>query len=89
MRGAGDSMGPMWISIGVNVGLRVPISYLIAYLTRSPENQNGDPNSPFYALCGAIIVGALITVIYYRRGKWRNKSIIGPREELSETEATA
>jgi putative MATE family efflux protein len=80
IRGAGDSIGPMWISIVSNVVLRVPLTYLLAYLTISGTNPHGDPNSTFYALCAAVFAGALITVIYYRRGKWRNKSII-QREE--------
>ncbi|SHI16684.1 putative efflux protein, MATE family [Sporobacter termitidis DSM 10068] len=90
MRGAGDSMGPMWISIATNVILRVPLSYGIAHFTKSAAHPNGDPNSPFIALSAAIILGALITIIYYRKGNWRNKSIVQPRQSaLPEAEATA
>jgi Na+-driven multidrug efflux pump len=76
MRGAGDSMGPMWISIISNVILRVPLSFALAYLTRSTENPLGHPSSAFAALSIAIVVSAIITVIYYRRGKWRSKAIV-------------
>ena len=37
MRGAGDTMTPMWISFITTVVIRVPIAYGIAFLTRSPE----------------------------------------------------
>ncbi len=81
MRGAGDSMGPMWISIGVNVLLRVPLSFLIAHLTISQINPNGHPNSTFIALDVAMLCAAIITIFYFRKGKWRNKSIIQTHEE--------
>ena len=35
MRGAGDTMTPMWISIITTVVIRVPVAYGIAYFTRS------------------------------------------------------
>ena len=35
MRGAGDTMTPMWISLGTTVALRVPLAYGIAYFTKS------------------------------------------------------
>lgn len=76
MRGAGDSMGPMWISIGVNVILRVPLSYLIASMTVSELYPKGHPNSVFLSLLVAMIVGAVITMLYYRMGKWRSKAIV-------------
>lgn len=83
MRGAGDSMGPMWISIIANVVLRVPLSYLIAGMTKSAENPNGHPNSTFVALSIAIFISAIVTVIYFRRGKWRGKAIVQtPAESL-------
>jgi putative MATE family efflux protein len=78
MRGAGDAMGPMWISIGVNVLLRLPLSYLFAYLSKSAEYPSGHPNSVFLSLFAAMLVGAVITVIYYRKGNWRSKSIVQP-----------
>jgi Na+-driven multidrug efflux pump len=88
MRGAGDSMGPMWISIGVNVVLRVPLTYIIAHFTRSAGYPNGHPNSLFWSLFAAMIVGAVITVFYYRRGTWRSKAIIRPHVDACQPEAT-
>jgi len=77
MRGAGDAIGPMWISLFTNVVLRIPLSYLIANLTVSDAYPNGHQNSPFLALLISFLVSCSITAIYYRKGKWRTKSIIG------------
>lgn len=37
MRGAGDTMTPMWISLFTTVVVRVPVAYGISWLTRTPE----------------------------------------------------
>lgn len=76
MRGAGDTMRPMWISIVTIVVLRVPTAYLLAWLTRSYEYPNGSPYSIFISLLTAWVSGFLITTVVYRRGKWKNKSVI-------------
>jgi putative MATE family efflux protein len=89
MRGAGDSLGPMWISIVTNVAVRVPLVYLFAWLTRSAAYPKGDPKSNFYAISIAIFVGALVTLVYYRRGSWRNKAIIQSRGDVTDPETTA
>lgn len=77
MRGAGDTVGPMWITLVNNVLLRVPLAYLFAHLTRSEVNPNGNPNSIFMSMLGAMVVGSVITIFYYRAGKWRGKAITG------------
>ena len=41
MRGAGDTMTPMWISLFTTVVVRVPVAYGISWLTRTPELPNG------------------------------------------------
>ena len=78
IRGAGDTIAVMWISICSNAVLRVPLTFLLAYLTRSAAQPHGSPNSSFIALLTGIIVNAIIVVIYYKRGKWRNKAIVRP-----------
>jgi Na+-driven multidrug efflux pump len=77
MRGAGDAIGPMWISLFNNVILRIPLSYLIAFLTRTEAHPSGNPNSVILSLLIAMAVGCIITAIYFRAGKWRNKAIVG------------
>ena len=73
MRGAGDTVRPMWISIFTSVILRVNIAYLLAWLTISPAQPNGMPESVFISMLITWVTGAAINIIVYRRGKWRSK----------------
>ncbi len=75
MRGAGDTMTPMWISLFTTVALRVPVAYGIAWLTRSELYPNGRSECIFISLLVSWVIGALITAICYRKGKWKAKSI--------------
>lgn len=75
MRGAGDTMTPMWISIATTIFIRVPIAYGISYLTRTPQLPNGRQECIFISLLLSWILGALITFIFYKRGKWKEKAV--------------
>ena len=76
MRGAGDTMTPMWISLISTVIIRVPVAYLLAYLSKTPENPQGDPLTLFISLLASWLIGAAITIIAYRRGKWKTRSVV-------------
>ena len=80
MRGAGDTMTPMWISFITTVVIRVPIAYGIAFLTRSPEQPAGNPDCLYISLLISWVLGALITYFCYRRGKWKHKAITSETE---------
>ncbi|MBR5128255.1 MAG: MATE family efflux transporter [Roseburia sp.] len=73
MRGAGDTMTPMWISLFTTVAVRVPVAYIIAFLTRSAEMPNGNQFCIQISLVSSWLLGALITTIFYLRGKWKKK----------------
>ncbi len=75
MRGAGDTMTPMWISLMTTVAARIPLAYGISYLTRTPELQYGRSECIQISLLLSWILGALLTAIFYRRGRWKNKAI--------------
>ena len=81
MRGAGDTMSPMWISLITTVVIRVPIAYGLAFITRSAEQPKGSPDSLFISLLVSWVLGALMTFVLYRRGKWRSKSITGVKAQ--------
>lgn len=74
MRGAGDTMTPMWISLFTTVVLRVPIAYGLAYITRSPELPNGSYDSLYYSLLISWVMTTVITAVFFKRGKWRKKA---------------
>ncbi|MCM1135038.1 MAG: MATE family efflux transporter [Clostridium sp.] len=75
MRGAGDTITPMWISIVTTIVIRVPIAYGISFLTRTPELPNGRQECIFISLLLSWVIGAVITFISYKRGKWKERGI--------------
>lgn len=75
MRGAGDSMTPMWISLVTTVLIRIPIAYGISWLTRTEELPFGRSECVFVSLLISWVLGAVITALFYRRGKWKTKAL--------------
>ena len=75
MRGAGDTMTPMWISIVTTIFVRVPIAYGISFLTRTPELPNGRQECIFISLLSSWLIGAIVTFIFYKKGKWKEKAV--------------
>lgn len=84
MRGAGDAMTPMWISLISTVVLRVPVAYGIAHFTKGPLYPTGRPESTFISLLVSWTLGALITLVLYRKGAWREKMIMGQGEKVAD-----
>lgn len=75
MRGAGDTMTPMWISLVTTVAIRVPLAYGIAWLTRTEGLPNGRYECIWVSLLISWVLGALFTIYYYLAGKWKNKGL--------------
>lgn len=75
MRGAGDTMTPMWISVFTTFIVRVPVAYGISWLTRTPELPNGRSECIFISLLLSWTLGAVITFIFYNLGRWKKKAI--------------
>ena len=73
MRGAGDTMTPMWISIVETVALRMPLAYVMCYLSRTPALPNGKREYVMVSLLISWIAGTILSCIFYARGKWKNK----------------
>ncbi len=90
MRGAGDTMTPMWISIITTVVIRVPVAYGLEFITRPAGGAmgSGTPDPLFLSLLISWVSGAILTSIAYRRGKWKQKSLVrysagGKQEDVS------
>ena len=81
MRGAGETMTPMWISIITTIILRMPLAYLFTYLTRSEAWPKGHPGGLFASMLVAWICSMLMSVYAYRKGNWRKNL---PREDGAE-----
>ena len=76
MRGAGDTVTPMWIAITMTLFIRVPLSYLLIFLTKSAQYPQGRKEYIFISLTLSLIMGAVMSVYFYRKGKWRGKSVV-------------
>ena len=73
MRGAGDTVTPMWISMLTTVAIRVPLAYGIAFLTKTEEMPQGDYHCLWISLLVSWVLGAVITAFFYVKGGWKKK----------------
>ena len=73
MRGAGETMIPMWISIIATILIRLPLAWLLAFLTRSQAWPHGNPQALFASLLISWVLAMVITVIAHRKGAWRRR----------------
>ncbi len=75
MRGAGDTMTPMWISLVSTIIIRVPLAYGLVHLTKTPQLPQGQRACIFISLLLSWVLGAVITSIFYKKGRWREKAV--------------
>jgi len=68
LRGAGDAKWPMIISIFSLCAVRLPMSYLLYFIT-------GAASAIFWAPPISWCVGVIINAVYYFRAKWRERAI--------------
>jgi putative MATE family efflux protein len=86
MRGEGNTITPMWISFFTTVVIRMPLAYLLAFLTRSPEYPAGRPEVIYISLLIAWIIGATTTLLTFRRNNRKamvNQTTDAPVAEFS------
>ena len=76
MRGSGDTMTPMIISLVAIVGLRLPLLYTLIHISKSDALPNGNYNMIFISLLTVWVFGAIVSALVYRVGKWQRKAII-------------
>lgn len=74
MRGAGDTVTPMWINFGTTILMRLPVAYgMVALLRRYGAPVLMQERMVFASLLAVWITGMLVTILVYRLGKWKNK----------------
>ena len=76
MRGAGDTVTPMWISIFNTILVRVPLAYGLVALSKTPELLQGNCAMMYVSLLITWIIGATLTFILYRTGRWKRKAAV-------------
>ena len=74
MRGAGDTVTPMWISILNSIVVRVPLAYGLVALSKTPGLPQGNCAMMYVSLLITWIIGATLTFIIYRTGRWKRKA---------------
>ena len=80
MRGAGDTVTPMWISIISTILFRIPTAYIMAALTKNEAYPNGQPISIFSSLLASWTLGMILSIIVFRIGKWKKKMLASAAE---------
>ena len=81
MRGAGDTVTPMWVSLISTIAIRIPVAYFLAWLTRSEEFPHGNPAALFGSLMFSWAMGMVMTLVVFYMGKWKKK-MYSSRSEL-------
>ena len=83
MRGAGDTMTPMWITLATTIGLRLPLAYGMVALARHLDwpviNQE---QMVFISLLISWLIGMTVTIVLFRRGIWKKKQVEPMEREL-------
>src|SRR5450759_1643801 len=65
--GAGDTATPTWINIGCYWCVQIPLAWYLA--------QHLGPRGVYLAICGAESLLAVVSVILFRRGKWKTVAV--------------
>jgi len=86
MRGAGDTVSPMWISIISTIIIRVPTAYILSYLTQNADFPHGKPIALFGSLVFSWVMGMVMSVIVYSIGNWKKKMYAAHPELIEITE---
>ena len=74
MRGAGDTVTPMWIGLCTAVLLRLPIAYaLVAWAKTAGMTLLMQERMVFISLLINWLLGMIITIILYKIGRWKRK----------------
>ena len=74
MRGAGDTVTPMWIGLCTAVVLRLPLAYLLVDAAqKAGATKLTQEKMVFLSLLANWLLGMLITILLFKLGKWKRK----------------
>ena len=65
--GAGDTATPTWINFACYWCVQIPLAWYLS--------QQSGPRGVYLAICGAESVLAIVSVILFRRGKWKTVAV--------------
>ena len=58
------------------MGMLLPLAYLLVFLTRTPENPLGNSAMLFVSTLVSWVIGATLTFIIYKAGRWKKKALL-------------
>jgi Na+-driven multidrug efflux pump len=67
--GAGDTATPTWINLFCYWMLQIPLAWYLAQMAGM------GPHGVYVAICGAESVLAVVSVILFRRGRWKEVKV--------------
>jgi len=67
--GAGDTATPTWINLFCYWMLQIPLAWCLA------QTAGWGPRGVYFAICGAESVLAVVSVLLFRRGKWKEVKV--------------
>ena len=74
MRGAGDTLTPMWIGLCTAVVLRLPLAYaLVAWMKNRGATLLAQEKMVFLSLLVNWLLGMCITIVLFKLGRWKRK----------------
>ncbi|MDO8897912.1 MAG: MATE family efflux transporter, partial [Bacteroidales bacterium] len=73
LRGAGDTLIPMFVTLFSLWIVRIPISWFLA--------QHMGPKGIWWGIPIAWAIGAFFSFLYFRMGKWKSKNVMGTRSK--------
>ena len=83
MRGAGDTMTPMWVTLATTIGLRLPLAYgLVAIMKNTGRPLIAQQRMVFVSLLASWMIAMIAIIILYKRGVWRKKQVEPLEKEL-------
>lgn len=82
MRGAGDTIIPMFITLFSLWVIRIPLAFFLSGL------PGVGITGIWWAIPIAWVIGTILSYIYYKSGRWKKKVIIPQRAEIIEPEVS-
>ena len=74
MNGMSQTTIPMIMAIVTTLAVRLPLAYLLAYLTRSAAWPNGNPDALYFSQLAAWVFNTMVTAVIFKWGKWRKRA---------------
>ena len=75
MRGAGDTLPVMWITIFCTVALRVPMAYIWVRSGISELTPGGNFHGIYWSMAICTAIAGAMSMIYYLTGRWKRRVV--------------